>query len=183
MNELINFFDEFQRRVNRLYIEKYKIDEMTGKGKKRGDSALEVQPLYISLAQAHDLVRSQGFEQILEAKFVATLINESGANELLPLRPLFNQYILLTDGLEDRLYNKLAKHLVFNAARPLKRKSENGAMTVLDQAACTDPRTYQNLMELVKLVFTRQPYMAFLYTLSLTETYLPTPRDLTHESE
>ena len=180
MLNTVQFFDEFQKRVDELYNSKYIIDEAMAQTNKRPDGELDKQRLYLNLLSVHDRVRGMQFHHILDKNFIAYAHTR---DPLDPLRPFYNIYSRLMMVSEKSVLDYFASHLVLNVANPILTFDKQGAPMELNHAAVLDPNDLKKLIEDVTIEFKKFPHVAFLYALSLCETHFPVGLPSTHDSQ
>lgn len=179
MLNVVEFFDELQKRVDSLYRSKFDIDEALASSNKRPDGALDADRLYLKIVRAHDRVRNMAYRSILDKNFIASAHQVEQDN---PLRPFYNIYTRLYSISEPTLLEYLARHIVENVASPIQTFNAQGAPMVLSHAAVLSDEDLTAIVKDVHLQLKKFPYVAFLYALSLCETFLPIMEDLKHGS-
>lgn len=180
MLNTVQFFDEFQKRVNELYNSKFIIDEAMASANKRPDGDLDKQRLYLNLLSVHDRVRNMQFHHILDKNFIASA---HARDPLDPLRPFYNIYSRLMMVSEKSVLDYLASHLVLNVANPILTYDKQGAPLELNHAAVLEPNDLAKLTQDVTTELKKFPHVAFLYALSLCETHFPSGLPINHDSQ
>lgn len=171
MKNAAQFFDELQRRIDSIYATKFYLDEQSRSGKPRANGDLDKQSLFLQLAEEHDYIRNIPFSQILLKSFVGDvhIVNNHDTR-----RPLYNQFTLLFHAAEFDLTDYLAQHLTMNVSHPVIINGDHGAPMQLNHSAVTKQADLNSVFKDVKENFKLYPYIAFLYSISLCETKLPT---------
>jgi hypothetical protein len=180
MLNVVEFFDEFQKRVDLLYRSKFQIDEALSAANKRPDSTLDVEKLYLKIVRSHDRVRSMSYQSILDKNFIAKAHDVETDN---PLRPFYNIYTRLYAISQPSLLEYLARHIVENVANPILTFDAQGAPLVLTHSAVLNDGDLNAIVKDVHAQLKKFPYIAFLYSLSLCETFLPIADDLPNGSK
>lgn len=170
MLDTVQFFDEFQKRVDDLYNSKFQIDEAMARVNKRPDAELDKERLYLRLVNVHDRVRNMQFHHILDKNFIASAHFTEADN---PLRPFYNIYSRLMMVSDKTVLEYLASHLVLNVSKPILTFNNQGAPMELNHAAVLKHDDLTKLTNDVLVELKKFPHVAFLYALSLCETHFP----------
>lgn len=179
MLNTVQFFDEFQKRIDELYNSKFIIDEAMSKTNKRPDADLDKDRLYLRLVATHDRVRNLPFHHIMDRSFIGFVHQTEPDN---PLRPFYNIYSRLMMVSDKTVLDYLASHLVLNVSNPILTYDKQGAPMELNHAGVLKPDDLVKLTADVLMELKKFPHVAFLYALSLCETHFPSGLPLDHDS-
>ena len=173
MKSPLEFFDEFQKRIDDIYATKFFIDEAAKANRPRNGGEFDGSNLCVDLVMVHDYIRNLPFEQIMLKTFVAE--THANAAKTPQLTQFYNVYSKISFQTTFSIPEFLARHLVENVARPVSFLNPQSVPVVLDHNAVMKKEDVDKIIKGVEHILTIHPYIAFIYALSLTETNIPKP--------
>lgn len=167
MNRITEFFDELQLRIDKLYEEKFELDVAFAASSSRPAGEMDNEGLYLSLSNAHDMLRATQFEKIMSKQWQANLKSMLIASE--EFKDFYRIYRTIVVGYESELIAHAARYIVQNPVSPLETFGNNGERNgVFDETLMSKEADIAQLVDQVEKILKIRPNILFVYAIALT---------------